>query len=159
MYTPRSRRILRFVKRLQFYLEVESDDALGAEAAREGISKAEIIRRLVTNHLGRSVDVDPINDLVGRFDGEPGRATTWCTGHEVRRHLVWVALFFHRAANHATATTLWSGQPGAFVATNHELGETWTFIRRRRGPADATRMLDAVNGSRRVTVLRVPQVG
>lgn len=112
MYTPRSRRILRFVKRLQFYLEVESDDALGAEAAREGISKAEIIRRLVTNHLGRSVDVDPINDLVGRFDGEPGRATTWCTGHEVRRHLVWVALFFHRAANHATATTLWSGQPG-----------------------------------------------
>lgn len=60
MYTPRSRRILRFVKRLHFYLEVESDDALGAEAAREGISKAEIIRRLVTNHLGRSVDVDPI---------------------------------------------------------------------------------------------------
>ncbi len=57
MYTPRSRRIRRFVKRLQFYLEVESDDALGAEAAREGISKAEIIRRLVTNHLGRSVDV------------------------------------------------------------------------------------------------------
>lgn len=51
MYTPRSRRILRFVKRLHFYLEVESDDALGAEAAREGISKAEIIRRLVTDHL------------------------------------------------------------------------------------------------------------
>lgn len=61
------------MKRLQFYIEVESDDALGAEAAREGVSKAEIIRRLVTDHLGRSVDVDPIDDLVGRFDGEPGR--------------------------------------------------------------------------------------
>lgn len=68
----------------------------------------------------------------------------------------WVALFFHRDANHETARALWTSRPGALVSTNHVLGETWTFMRRRRGHADAVRVLDALDGSRRLTVLRVP---
>lgn len=43
------------------------------------------------------------------------------------------------------------------TSTNHVLGETWTFIRRRRGHAGAVRVLDALNGSQRVTVIRVDQ--
>lgn len=60
------------VKRLQIYIEPEQDDALAAEAAREGVSKAAIIRGLVAEHTGRHGDADPIDDLVGRFAGEPG---------------------------------------------------------------------------------------
>lgn len=60
------------VKRLQIYLEPESDEALAAEAARDGVSKASIIRRLVAAHTGVGVRVDPVDDLVGAFDDEPG---------------------------------------------------------------------------------------
>jgi len=60
------------VKRLQIYIEPEQDDALAAEAAREGVSKAAIIRRLVAEHTGRHGDADPIDELVGRFVGDPG---------------------------------------------------------------------------------------
>lgn len=69
----------------------------------------------------------------------------------------WVALFFERDVHHSSARTLWRDTPGALIVTNHVLGETWTFIRRRCGHTDAVRMLDAVTSSRRVTVLRVPQ--
>lgn len=64
-YTP-------LVKRLQIYIEPESDEALTVEAARSGVSKAAIIRRLVSEHLGQQVGRDPIDELVGRFGGEPG---------------------------------------------------------------------------------------
>lgn len=60
------------MKRLQIYIESEADTALGREAARDGVSKAEIIRRLVADHLGRAVGRDPIDDLVGSFEDEPG---------------------------------------------------------------------------------------
>jgi hypothetical protein len=60
------------MKRLQIYIEPEADEALAAEAAREGVSKASIIRRLVAEHTGTSTGVDPIDELVGGFDEEPG---------------------------------------------------------------------------------------
>jgi predicted nucleic acid-binding protein len=69
----------------------------------------------------------------------------------------WVALFFDGDANHAAARQLWEARPGPLLCTNHVLGETWTFTRRRRGHADAVRVIDAVRGSRQVTVLRVDQ--
>jgi predicted nucleic acid-binding protein len=37
------------------------------------------------------------------------------------------------------------------------LGETWTFLRRRRGHSDALRAIDAMCASRSVTVMRVPK--
>lgn len=60
------------VKRLQIYLEPEADEALAAEAARESVSKAEIIRRLVAAHTGQHSRRDPIDDLVGRFEQASG---------------------------------------------------------------------------------------
>ncbi|MGH4020430.1 MAG: CopG family transcriptional regulator [Pseudonocardiaceae bacterium] len=60
------------MKRLQIYIEPESDEALAVEAAREGVSKAEIIRRLVAEYTGRHDELDPIDALVGCFGGESG---------------------------------------------------------------------------------------
>lgn len=48
------------------------DKALTAEAARAGVSKAFIIRRLVAEHTGVGVGVDPIEPLIGQFEGAPG---------------------------------------------------------------------------------------
>lgn len=47
------------MKRLQIYIECESDEALAAEAARDGISKAEIIRRPVTDPLTPTLSMTP----------------------------------------------------------------------------------------------------
>ncbi|MCA1844586.1 MAG: ribbon-helix-helix domain-containing protein [Actinobacteria bacterium] len=60
------------MKRLQIYIEPELDEALGAEAARTGVSKAAIIRRLVARHVAGRHAADPIDDLVGAFPGDPG---------------------------------------------------------------------------------------
>ena len=69
----------------------------------------------------------------------------------------WVALFFEGDTHHAAARQLWIGRPGPLLCTNHVLGETWTFVRRRRGHAEAVRVIDAVKGSAQVTVVRVDQ--
>jgi len=69
----------------------------------------------------------------------------------------WVALFFALDSHHPEARRLWERQPGPVLTTNHVLGETWTFMRRRRGHADALRVIDAVRSSPRVTAVRVPQ--
>ncbi len=65
MYTP-------VVKRLQIYIEEQSDQALAVEAAATGVSKASIIRRLVAAHIGSTAVDDPVDGLVGSFDEEPG---------------------------------------------------------------------------------------
>jgi len=70
----------------------------------------------------------------------------------------WVALFFPADANHADASSLWTAGPGALLSTNHVMGETWTFLRRRVGFAAAVRGVGAIEGSPKVTVLRVPQL-
>lgn len=66
----------------------------------------------------------------------------------------WVALRLRRDANHAAAVRLWSrGQ--ALLTTNHVVGETWTFLRRRDGHAPAVAFLDAVDASEWLTVVHV----
>jgi hypothetical protein len=45
------------------------DDVLEIEAARQGTSKAALIRESVAARYGRSARRDPIDALVGSFDG------------------------------------------------------------------------------------------
>jgi uncharacterized protein len=66
----------------------------------------------------------------------------------------WVALFFAGDAHHGEARELWRAAD-SLLCTNHVLGETWTFLRRRRGHADAVRAIDAIGQSPRVAQLRV----
>jgi hypothetical protein len=62
------------VKRLQISLEVELDDALAVEAAKRGVSKAALIREYVRERLvdGRTRARDPLDELLGASDAEPG---------------------------------------------------------------------------------------
>jgi hypothetical protein len=59
------------MKRLQIYIEPEMDAALAREAARTGVSKASIIRRLIAAYTGNPAS-DPIDELVGQFPETPG---------------------------------------------------------------------------------------
>ncbi|MHB8324723.1 MAG: type II toxin-antitoxin system VapC family toxin [Candidatus Dormibacteria bacterium] len=61
----------------------------------------------------------------------------------------WVALQFQRDRDHEQASSIWRHEPGAVITTNHVLGETWTFLRRRLGPPPACRFLSAVRESPR----------
>jgi predicted nucleic acid-binding protein len=68
----------------------------------------------------------------------------------------WVALRLRRDANHPDAVRLWS--PGqALLTTNHVVGETWTFLRRRDGHSSAVAFLDAVESADWLTVVQVDE--
>lgn len=61
------------MKRLQVSLEPELDQALGREADREGVSKAEIVRRCLRERVGPlpPVEEDPLFQLFGTGESEP----------------------------------------------------------------------------------------
>jgi ribbon-helix-helix CopG family protein len=61
------------LKRLQIYIEEELDEALAIRAADEKTSKAALIRRFVAERLGGDRSPDPLDELVGARDEEPGR--------------------------------------------------------------------------------------
>ena len=59
-----------------------------------------------------------------------------------------------RDANHCIAVRLWT--PGLpILTTNHVVGETWTFLRRRDGHPSAVAFLDAVESAAWLTVVHV----
>jgi len=68
----------------------------------------------------------------------------------------WIGLANERDARHAEATAL-LGTVGTiqFVTSNHVLGESWTWIRRRAGHRDAVRFADRVEASPRLRVVHV----
>ena len=69
----------------------------------------------------------------------------------------WVALLLSRDQHHDEARAIWRSNPGAILMTNHILGETWTFLRRRAGHAAAVSFLDAVRDSNRVSIVHVDE--
>jgi uncharacterized protein len=67
----------------------------------------------------------------------------------------WVAFRFRRDERHAAAMALWSDRSHPLLTTNLVVGETWTFLRRRVGHAEAVGFLDAIGSSPRVAVVGV----
>ena len=68
-----------------------------------------------------------------------------------------VAMLLHRDQHHEEASVLVEryADTGWFT-TNHIVGETWTFLRRRAGHGDAVAFLEAVTASLRVHVAHAP---
>jgi uncharacterized protein len=67
----------------------------------------------------------------------------------------WVALALRRDDRHAMAVTLSQAGTGPLTTTNHVLGETWTFLRRRDSHSVALQFL---RGVRRLRMLAIQHV-
>jgi predicted nucleic acid-binding protein len=67
----------------------------------------------------------------------------------------WVALQLARDERHDAARELWRTVRAPLLTTNHVVGETWTFLRRRAGHAAALGFVDAVTRSPRLAVEHV----
>ena len=67
----------------------------------------------------------------------------------------WVALGSFRDDHHAEARALWDDRAPTLITTNHVVGETWTFLRRRASHESAMRFLERLQKSQRVDVVHV----
>jgi predicted nucleic acid-binding protein len=70
----------------------------------------------------------------------------------------WVAYRFRGDEHHADAVLLWADRSQPLLTTNHVVGETWTFLRRRVGHAEAVGFIDNVEQSTRLAVVSVDEV-
>lgn len=69
----------------------------------------------------------------------------------------WIALRYIRDQRHVQARQLWDQYRGPVVTTNHVIGETWTFLRRRVGHPMALRFTDRAARSPRLTIVFVDE--
>lgn len=69
----------------------------------------------------------------------------------------WIALRFRRDQHFQEARCIWKGYTGPLVTTNHVVGETWTFLRRRVGHAPAQRFVDRATASPRLRIVHVDE--
>ncbi len=69
----------------------------------------------------------------------------------------WVALQLARDEHHPAARALWQSAGAPLLTTNHVVGETWTFLRRRAGHTAAWRFVDAVTRSPRLAIEHVSE--
>ena len=69
----------------------------------------------------------------------------------------WVAQQFQRDAHHPEARELWGDRSTRLVTTNHVIGETWTFLRRRLGHTEARDFVDRARRSARLLILHVDE--
>jgi len=67
----------------------------------------------------------------------------------------WVALLSGRDRNHTTARTLAQAGLGPLLTSNHVVGETWTFVRRRHGHDTAVAAIRALRDVPTLTVVHV----
>jgi predicted nucleic acid-binding protein len=67
----------------------------------------------------------------------------------------WVALAIDEDARHLEASKLFAAHASAALATSNDVrGETWTFIRRRFGHRTAVALIDRLEETPRLRVLR-----
>ena len=69
----------------------------------------------------------------------------------------WVALLLRKDAHHREAAALWKEPLGSLLSTNHVLGETCTFLRRRASHRAAVAFLDAAQKSSRLVLTHVEE--
>ncbi len=70
----------------------------------------------------------------------------------------WVALRNVKDGKHQVAVELLQQQSDIpLLTTNHVVGETWTFLRRRAGHASAVDFVEMVTGSPRVEIIHVSE--
>lgn len=69
----------------------------------------------------------------------------------------WVALLLKKDAHHQEAAALWKEPLGSLLCTNHVLGETWTFLRRRASHRAAVSFLNAAERSPRLILTHVEE--
>ncbi len=70
----------------------------------------------------------------------------------------WVAVQNKRDVHGDEALNLWRSKLGPLVTSNHVIGETWTFIKRKAGHPAALRFLNAATRSqRRLTIHRIDE--
>lgn len=67
----------------------------------------------------------------------------------------WVALHLRRDQHHDVARRLWEARQGAILTSNHVIGETWTFLRRRAGHEAARALIEALQRSPSVALRHV----
>ena len=69
----------------------------------------------------------------------------------------WVAMQFAPDEHHAVARELWQLVREPLLTTNHVVGETWTFLRRRAGHGAALRFIEAAMRSPRLAIEHVTE--
>ena len=70
----------------------------------------------------------------------------------------WIAATYRRDQRHQEAIRLfeqWSNQE--LITSNHVVGETWTFLRRRADHSTSLRFLDSIQRSPRVRTRRITE--
>jgi predicted nucleic acid-binding protein len=69
----------------------------------------------------------------------------------------WVAYRFRKDQHHDVAVALWLDRSHPLLTTNHVVGETWTFLRRRAGHAEAVGFIDNIEKSTRLSIVRIDE--
>lgn len=67
----------------------------------------------------------------------------------------WVGLLVPSDRRHAEAEQLWRSERGVLRTSNVVAGETWTWLRRRAGHADALRFATMLRQSEKVSIALV----
>ena len=69
----------------------------------------------------------------------------------------WIALLSGRDRHHAAACALATSGPGPLLTTNHVVGETWTFVRRRHDHASAVACVSVLRDLPDLTILTLDE--
>jgi predicted nucleic acid-binding protein len=69
----------------------------------------------------------------------------------------WIGLLILDDQHHQTAVRLWAMERQPLLTTNHVVGETWTFLRRRQGHRSAVDFVEGVVRSPKLTIVRVDE--